>query len=314
MRDLAAQGRSAGGRRGWMRRAFLFPLLLLATACSATPKVEVDYDDKDDGPALWKVADKDTTIYLFGTIHALPADAKWRDKRINAAITLSNQLYLETVIDAPGVNTLQLLLDLGQRLDLPPLLDRVPADKRAVFADAIKRSGYPPALFDQLETWAAGFVLTGVAIKDMGLQPGIGVEEQLTDTFHARGKPVDGLETVRQQLGYFDGLPEEDQRRFLADTIEDPKQSRKEFDAMFDAWQHGDEDKIEATFDEEMRETPRLKQVLLVERNRRWADWVKARLGQPGIVFVAVGAGHLAGPQSVVAMLKSAGEPVVRVR
>jgi len=296
-----------------MLRTILIPLLLLATACSAAPKTG-HYEDAPEGVALWKVADADTTIYLFGTIHALPDGVKWRDPRINAAITLSSGLYLETVTDAAGVNTLQLLLNMGQSLNEPPLLERVPAAKRAVFADAIKRSGFPAPLFDQLETWAAAFVLTGVAIKDMGLNAGNGVEEQLTATFRARGKPVDGLETVREQLGFLDGLPEEDQRRFLAETIEDPKAARKEYDAMLDAWEHGDEKRIEATFDEDLKDSARLREVLLVERNRRWATWVRERLKQPGTIFVAVGAGHLAGRQSVIALLKGSGDRVLRLR
>ena len=45
--------------------------------------------------------------------------------------------------------------------------------------------------------------------------------------------------------------------------------------------------------------------LLLKDRNARWADWVKARLATPGTVFIAVGSGHLAGPDSVQAMLKA---------
>jgi len=53
--------------------------------------------------------------------------------------------------------------------------------------------------------------------------------------------------------------------------------------------------------------------VLLTERNRRWAAWIKARMAKPGTVFLAVGAGHLAGSDSVVADLGKAGLTAERV-
>ena len=49
--------------------------LAFAGACATTPPEPVA--PAVPGPALWKVADKDTTIYLFGTVHALPKDVPW---------------------------------------------------------------------------------------------------------------------------------------------------------------------------------------------------------------------------------------------
>jgi hypothetical protein len=59
---------------------------------------------------------------------------------------------------------------------------------------------------------------------------------------------------------------------------------------------------------------PRLAAALLHPRNRAWADWIAARLATPGRVFVAVGAGHLAGPHSVQAMLAERGLTVTRLQ
>ena len=54
-------------------------------------------------------------------------------------------------------------------------------------------------------------------------------------------------------------------------------------------------------------------EALVARRNTRWADWVEARMAQPGTVFVAVGAGHLAGKGSVQALLGEKGLTVERV-
>jgi uncharacterized protein YbaP (TraB family) len=54
--------------------------------------------------------------------------------------------------------------------------------------------------------------------------------------------------------------------------------------------------------------------VLLTRRNARWAEWLRRRMDQPGTAFVAVGAGHLAGSESVQAMLARHGLRVRRVQ
>jgi uncharacterized protein YbaP (TraB family) len=59
---------------------------------------------------------------------------------------------------------------------------------------------------------------------------------------------------------------------------------------------------------------PELRDTLLRQRNQRWAAWIQRRLQRPGTVFVAVGAGHLAGGDSVPAMLAEAGLKVERLQ
>jgi uncharacterized protein YbaP (TraB family) len=52
---------------------------------------------------------------------------------------------------------------------------------------------------------------------------------------------------------------------------------------------------------------------MFVQRNARWASWIANRLKTPGTVFVAVGAGHLSGPDSVQSQLASLGVKSARV-
>jgi len=266
-------------------------------------------------PALWKLADEDTTIWLFGTIHVLPKDYRWRDKKLDAAFSSSNELVVEAVLDRDPRSSAALLMSLGRATaKLPPLIDRVRPEKRATLQDMITRSKLPIQFLDGLETWAAALMLVGVTLTDLGLDSNTGVEQMLEAEFKTAGKPIEGLEKPEQQLGYFDALPEESQRDFLETLLDDPDAAREDFDKMLKAWGRGDEAGIAATFDDEIELSPHLRDVLLKSRNAAWTAWLKQRLERPGTVLVAVGAGHLAGPTSVQSMLKAEGLEVERVQ
>ncbi len=266
-------------------------------------------------PAVWKVADADTTIYLFGTIHVLPADYAWQNGPIRDAIADADALVIETVLGPDPAALARLMMRMGiAPPGQPPLIERVAPEKRGALAAMIARSGFPPQSLDGMKTWAAALMLVGTTLTDMKLAAGNGVEPQIEASFRARGRPVEGLETPGQQLGFFAGLPEAAQREFLGTLADDPGKMRGEYDAMLAAWSRGDAKAIAATFDEELKESADLRETLLVRRNANWAKWLEARLEKPGTTLVAVGAGHLVGPDSVQAMLAKDGVRAARLK
>jgi len=266
-------------------------------------------------PALWEVSDADTTIYLFGTIHLLPQNYQWRTTKFDQAVQGSQQLVVETIVDDKNPTKLMsVLAGLGFAKGLPPLAQRVPPEKRAALAAAIKRSGVPAPMFDQMKTWTAAFLLLGDQFRDMGLKGGEGVEAVLRNTFSGEGKPIGELETNAQQLGFFNTLPEQAQVALLLGALDQPKGMSEEFNGMLAAWSRGDVEGIARTFDRDLAASPELRQTLIRQRNSNWRAWIEQRMAQPGAVMIAVGAGHLAGRESVIAMLKKDGYRVRRVQ
>lgn len=261
-------------------------------------------------PALWKLADADTTIYLFGTIHLLPKGTNWRTDAVDKALAASDEVVTEMKLDDMA-GAAQVLMTLGMSGGLPPLLERVPEEKRAALRTLVEESGVPMAVYDQVETWAAGLMLTAVTFKQLGLDPELGVETQLKKA--SDGKPLSGLETAEQQLGFFDQMGEETQREFLLSVLEDPEEARREFAKMLAAWSKGDVDGIAESFSADIM-SAEMRTQLLTKRNRNWAEWLSQRLDRPGTVFMAVGAGHLAGEDSVQAMLKAKGLDAKRIQ
>jgi hypothetical protein len=265
-------------------------------------------------PALWKVADKDTTIYLFGTFHLLPQGEEWRTPAFDKALASSDELVME-IPNIDDANSLaQSLVKLGMQSGLPPLVERVPPEKRAALKGIIAESGLPETVLNGMKTWAAALILEGVLLKRLHLDPNAGVEVTLIGPWRHSGKPLEGLETADQQFGFFNHLSDQAQSALLAGEVSDLEKAGPQFEAMIHSWMSGDVAGIARSFNDDMKDSPELMKALLVDRNAHWAEWLKARMDKPGTLFVAVGAGHLAGKDSVEAMLAAKGLKVTRVQ
>jgi len=289
------------------RRLFASFTALLALGSAAEARAP-----QQAKPALWAVTDADTTIYLFGTIHLLPSDLKWRTARFDEAVTNSRELVVETIVDEKNPSKLMAAMaSIGLAKGLPPLVDRVPAAKRAKLQAAIKKSGVPETAYNAMKTWMAAFLLLSNQFRDMGLSGG--VEGVLRDDFTAKNKPIGELETNVEQLSFFDRLPEAAQRNLLEGALEDNTTVKRDFGGMLDAWSRGDVKGIARTFDKDLSGSPELRDSLIRQRNSNWSKWIEKRMAQPGEVLIAVGAGHLAGPNSVLEMLEKDGYKIKRV-
>jgi len=259
-------------------------------------------------PALWVVKDADTTIYLFGTVHLLPGDAGWRDPALDHALEASDTLYLETVDDDPANMAALVMhygLSPGKRLSAQ--LSPSEAHRLQLAANKAKVPGGMPAL-EMMRPWLAALTLTTAPLLQAGLDPAQGVDKQLRATMEKRGKPVLGLETAEQQVRFLADMPQAAQLAMLRSTLREVDKGIAQLTAMVKAWQQGDTDQLARLGEGDMREhEPQLYQRLLVQRNEAWAQRISTMLEQPGTVFIAVGAAHLAGPDSVQVQLQKRG-------
>lgn len=295
--------------------AFVAPLALLqgcatASTPAATPTAAAA---QPSGPALWKVADEDTTIYLFGTVHALPKDVEWYNGPLAKALTASQSLVTEI---PPGIlkdpATQQKFLAAGMLPEGKSLRDMLTPEQRTKFEAAMTKQGLPVGAFDRLEPWFAALTLSTIPLLKAGYTMEAGVESAV-EAKAAAGVKRDALETVEGQLAIFDTLPVEGQIAYLIAVTEQLDSTVSVMNEMVAAWAKGDADRLAAIMNEAM-DDPAIADRLLYARNRNWADWVDKRLDQPGTVFVAVGAGHLAGPNSLQDYLTKAGTQVTRVQ
>lgn len=295
-------------------RALVTALLALQPVVSAPLWARPQPPAKHVHPALWKLEKGPSTLYLLGTIHALPPHFEWQSGDLRTVIAGADRLVLEAVIDQDPNKSAEALLKVGLApAGTPPLIARIDPKMRPQLLKLVAKSGLPIETLDKLKTWAAGMMLFGTTVSALGVSSADGVEEQLKSQFRAAHKPVEGLETLEEQLGFFDTLTEPQQADFLASVVDQKGDDARDFAKMLAAWSKGDEKGIQVSFDKDMKADAVLREVLIARRDSHWATAIVKRLSTPGTALIAVGAGHLVGPDSVQAKLKALGYTAVRV-
>lgn len=290
--------------------AFAFAGAAHAEAPAAMPAAAAPAP-KQLKPALWKVADADTTIYLFGTIHALPKGLVWLDGPVGKALDSSGELITE-IPEVPAAEQQKTVMALGL-LKGETLRSLMSDGDRVAYEALLAKLKIPAEALDPMEPWLAGITLGVLPYKIAGYGAEDGVEAVLRKAAAAKGTKLGALETVDYQLGLFDQLPREAQLKFLGEAVRDFDKSFAIIGTMTDEWGSGDPEGLGKLINENM-DDPELAETLLYQRNRNWASWIAKRLDQPGTVFIAVGAGHLAGMQSVQDLLKAQGLAATRVQ
>lgn len=283
--------------------------LAVSLAAFASPALADHHEGEAAGPALWSLSDEDTTIYLFGTIHVLPEGEAWYDDRIAAAFDSSEELVFEVSMDDME-SSAQAMAGLAMLPEGQTLRSLMTEENRAEYEAALDGLGVPAAALDPIEPWAATLNLSMLPLMQAGWQPNAGVEMVLRQ--RGEDKQRSALETIEEQVALFDTLPMDAQLALLDSTVENIDQMVSSLDVMKAEWLEGDADALGELMNAEMND-PELYERLLVNRNRNWVDWIENRLDTPGTVFVAVGAGHLAGEGSVQSLLAERGLTVERI-
>lgn len=293
--------------------ALLLPTASVAQSTPVSPPTAASTATTDADPALWVVKDKDTTIYLFGTIHVLKPGLSWFDEAVKTAFDNSGELRLEMVLpetdDVRAEAMKVMVLPSGQTLTA-----KLPEPARAKYAATLAQYGMPPAALDRFTPWAAANSLTVLPLMKLGYDLEAGAEKVLTAAAKTDGKTISGFETLSEQLGFFASLTEKAQVDFLVSVVDDLPKTAPMLDTMVGDWGRGDPAALGKLMNEDLDKNRELAEVLLYRRNANWADWIKTRMDQPGTVFVAVGAGHLAGQNSLQELLAKRGLKAERIK
>ncbi|HET6158473.1 MAG TPA: TraB/GumN family protein, partial [Dongiaceae bacterium] len=189
----------------------------------------------------------------------------------------------------------------------------LPSDARAKLDEAAKAMGLRSAMLEPLRPWMAALTITVAPLMRAGYDPGMGIDKSLEGDAERAHKSVRTFETPEQQILLFANLPEETELKFFLQTLDETAAAPKMVDQMADAWLDGDLEALDSlVFDKMKQGAPELYDIMIVERNRDWSKQIATLMKGAGTSFIAVGAGHLTGDNSVQALLAQQGFDVAR--
>ena len=272
---------------------------LLLAACG-----EPEREWPEPKPALWEmVSPEGRRGWLFGTIHSLPLEVRWRTPALEGALANSGVLVVEVVDVGDTAKAESVFERFARNESLAPLSQRVAPEDRADFAAFLDRAGSGETDFATTDTWAAALMLANRARQ---LEAGQNVDRALVDV---RSEVV-GLESHAVQYALFDALPPEEQTDLLMALARDTGGEA----ARIEAWLTGDLAKLASEMEGTFLDQPALRQSLLVDRNAYFAARIVEAIERGRAPFVAVGAGHMLGPGGLPALLAARGYTVRRVQ
>jgi uncharacterized protein YbaP (TraB family) len=262
--------------------------------------------------AVWTLKGTHNTVYLAGSVHALPKDHSEFPEQLERAYREAKVVVLE--VDLAGMNPMDAVRFITSNGTLPAdqtLKDVVGADAYTRVAALATSLDVPELVIAKLEPWAAALVLTQFALTRTGYDPELGVDMQITARAKADGKPIEGLETVTDQLNVFDARSFAEQTRFLLDSADDAPKLGEDLGELIAAWRSGDLGSLEKEFLKERAKSPELYDALLGARNRKWLPKIEALLDGDRDYLVLVGTLHYVGRDGLLELLRKDGHKAV---
>ena len=271
------------------------------------------YAPEGSGPGLWVIRDADSTLYLFGTFHALQPDTPWRTAAADAAFASADEYWFE-VADLTAVGDAGSIIMQKGLSPSRPLSSLLTPDEMASLDKAARTVGLSGAQLDPMRPWFASLNLALATITQAGFKAENGGDHVLHAMAEATGKPIKGFETVPQQIGFFADLDEDSQLQVLRSSLADFEAGADQVNQMVKLWAIGDVDGLDDMIGKASRtDAPKMYETIFTARNKDWANQVEHLLQGSGTAFISVGAGHLAGPDSLQVQLEARGIRVERV-
>lgn len=265
-------------------------------------------------PAMWRIADEDSQVWLFGSVHAFNSRVKWRTSAFNKALKDSDLVYFEMPTTVSDDEYFQAMAKLGLNRKGRLLSDYLTKKQQLLLAQVVVALRLNPAVIESMRPWFAAMTISGFAGEIAGGRMRPGVEDSIKREIPNRKER--GFDTLETQLRVLADLSDKTQVKMLMETISGGGggASGEPID-LTGSWLGGDVDGLfaptAAAFGKPGSE---LFNALLTKRNKRWAGQIKTLLDTDQDVMVIVGAAHFGGSSGLPALLKKRGITVERVQ
>jgi uncharacterized protein YbaP (TraB family) len=264
-------------------------------------------------PALWKISDEDSSVWLFGSMHIVDSGAAWRSPALDERIANADQVVFEMLLDAESmaaVNTLT--MEHGFLPDTQILTDLLSDEEDRRLKTALEDIGLDFFIVARMQPWLAGVTIATMAMTADNQSFATGVETIVqAEVADERER---GLETAEEQIGFaMAGTPEE-QIAGLMQAVDAIGEARTMLGDMAETWLAGDVEGIHRQILDAMGSVDDPSYKLFVsDRNARWSETIAGMLEDDVDALIIVGAAHVAGPTGLPAMLEERGFRVERI-
>jgi uncharacterized protein YbaP (TraB family) len=255
---------------------------------------------------LWKISGKGITqpSYLFGTVHMICPQDFFLTPAIKAGFAQAKTVYMEVNLeDAAAPMKLMELIQLRNGRKLSSFFDSADyAQLRQFVHDTLQMDihffeGFKPLMLYSM-----------LSSKILPCATEQAYEMEFVKMARDQQKPVRGLEKLEDQVAVFDSIPVSEQAGMIMDVVRNYNAQKTDFHRLIEVYKSQDIDSLYKMV-EESPDTKVNQDLLLFSRNRKWIPIISNALRQ-GPCFVAVGAGHLGGPQGLIALLRKQGYTV----
>jgi len=272
---------------------------------------------REGAPALWRVSDADSELFLFGTLHVLPSGVVWWTPAIERAMDAATTTITEA--DVSSARAQEEAAKVVRRLGLNPPGETLASALGAERWEALRSVAFELDVdadrLAPLRPWLALLTLAQAAMEREGLAQANGVEPTIVRRATEQGDAIEHFETATEQIEIFAALAPDDLLADVDRELGELRNFREILNGMLDAWLAGDAAALESATLARMRdESPAAYRALITERNDRWVEALRARLDGEGSAFVAVGAAHLLGADGVPELLRRKGFSVERIQ
>ena len=259
---------------------------------------------------LWKISGNGLKkpSYLFGTIH-LTCDSSLDANTLNA-LEATEQLYLELDMDDKSIQMQMMkLMMMKDGAKLSTLLS--PEDFKILDEFMKKNLNMSAKLFDSFKP----FMISSMLFPKMLDCKSKSVESELMKITKEQNEEIFGLEIAEDQMKVFDEISYQDQAEELLKTVKDNlEKDKKEFNEMMAIYQNKDiEGMLKMMSDSDNKITSENQDILLNDRNKKWIP-IMIKIIKDKPTFFGVGAGHLAGENGVIKLLRKKGYKVEAVK
>jgi uncharacterized protein YbaP (TraB family) len=257
---------------------------------------------------VWKLTGIDNDIYLLGSVHFLRQQDYPLAPEIMSVYADADIVMME--LDMDDLDPIQAATMMDSKGSLPGDQTLREVMGNDAFTEAQQKSlalGLNLDLFGNKKPWFVGLVVTQLRLMQLGFDPSWGIEQQFLQLAGRDNKPIQGLETMSDQLNALDSMDAETQRLFLQQSLDDAESVEQEMDQIVSAWRSGDANTIETLMLEGLKDMPDLYDSLLVQRNQNWVSKIDNLIDDGNSYLIIVGTMHLVGNDSVITLLEQQG-------